>query len=121
MTSVLKPMKLTALLALALVLAGCVESIEGVSPTNDPAPVRAIAHDRGRDAGSLTQLEAGIWVDPDGCHHWIVDDGLEGYIDARRDPVTGLPVCTPIAPPGSIVGDSGAGAAGIRDWVPNRR
>jgi len=67
MTSIAKPMKIAAVLASALVLSGCIETIEGVSPTNDPAPLRAIGQDRGRDSGSLTQLEAGIWVDPDGC------------------------------------------------------
>ncbi len=33
-----------------------------------------------------------IWIDPDGCEHWVMDDGVEGYMDARqtRD---GRPVC----------------------------
>lgn len=33
-----------------------------------------------------------IWVDPDGCEHWVMDDGAEGYGDnrLRRD---GTPVC----------------------------
>ena len=29
-----------------------------------------------------------IWVDPDGCEHWVMDDGAEGYIALilhRRD------------------------------------
>lgn len=117
MTRIAKTVKVAGILASALILSGC-ESFEGVGPTNDPAPLRAIGHDRGRDASSLTQLEAGIWIDPDGCQHWIVDDGLEGYIDARRDPVSGLPVCIEPAPRGSIIGDAGAGAAGIPDRVP---
>jgi len=33
-----------------------------------------------------------IWVDPDGCEHWVMDDGWEGYMDARVDS-RGLPVC----------------------------
>ena len=33
-----------------------------------------------------------IWVDPDGCEHWVMDDGWEGYMDARIDR-RGLPVC----------------------------
>jgi outer membrane protein OmpA-like peptidoglycan-associated protein len=34
----------------------------------------------------------GIWVDPDGCEHWVMDDGLEGYMTphTNRD---GIPVC----------------------------
>ena len=33
-----------------------------------------------------------IWVDPDGCEHWVFDDGAEGYMtpNVRRD---GRPVC----------------------------
>ena len=29
------------------------------------------AIDRGFDAKSLTELQAGIWIDPNGCHHCI--------------------------------------------------
>lgn len=21
-----------------------------------------------------------VWVDPDGCEHWVMDDGVEGYM-----------------------------------------
>ena len=33
-----------------------------------------------------------IWVDPDGCEHWVMDDGVEGYMTPHvtRD---GIPVC----------------------------
>ena len=33
-----------------------------------------------------------IWVDPDGCEHWVMDDGWEGYMTphVNRD---GIPVC----------------------------
>lgn len=36
--------------------------------------------------------EPGIWIDPDGCEHWAMDDGVEGYMSPhrRRD---GTPVC----------------------------
>ncbi|ANP37511.1 MULTISPECIES: hypothetical protein [Rhodobacterales] len=43
-------------------------------------------------SGDLSQLTAGIWVDPQGCEHWIIDDGVEGYADLRRTP-DGKPVC----------------------------
>ncbi|RMD46842.1 MAG: OmpA family protein [Alphaproteobacteria bacterium] len=33
-----------------------------------------------------------IWVDPDGCYHWVMDDGAEGYMDAVLDR-DGKPVC----------------------------
>jgi outer membrane protein OmpA-like peptidoglycan-associated protein len=34
----------------------------------------------------------GVWVDPDGCEHWVMDDGAEGYMTPHvtRD---GIPVC----------------------------
>lgn len=33
-----------------------------------------------------------VWVDPDGCEHWAMDDGVEGYMTPHvtRD---GIPVC----------------------------
>jgi hypothetical protein len=104
----------------ALVLSGCIETFEGVRPgTGAPDEVRAIAEDRGRDSGPLSELEAGIYIDPDGCQIWMIDDGLEGYWSRRVDPRTGRPVCTPIAPPGSIVGNISTDP-GIRDYVPAR-
>lgn len=36
--------------------------------------------------------EATIWVDPDGCQHWVMDDGFEGYMTPRRTR-DGRPVC----------------------------
>ena len=34
----------------------------------------------------------GIWVDPDGCRHWIIDDGVEGYL-SQRLLRNGKPLC----------------------------
>lgn len=31
----------------------------------------------------LKDLKAGIWIDPNGCQHWIIDDGVEGYLSQR--------------------------------------
>ncbi len=33
-----------------------------------------------------------IWVDPDGCEHWVMDDGVEGYMTPHTNP-QGIPVC----------------------------
>ena len=33
-----------------------------------------------------------IWIDPDGCEHWVRDDGWEGY-GSNRLTRQGLPVC----------------------------
>ncbi len=34
----------------------------------------------------------GIWVDPDGCEHWVMDDGWEGFMTPHVTP-DGIPVC----------------------------
>lgn len=38
------------------------------------------------------QYVPSIWVDPDGCEHWVMDDGAEGFMTPHvtRD---GIPVC----------------------------
>jgi outer membrane protein OmpA-like peptidoglycan-associated protein len=40
----------------------------------------------------VAQYIPGIWIDPDGCEHWVMDDGAEGFMSPhrRRD---GSPVC----------------------------
>jgi len=74
---------------------------------------RGFSSDKTRDGGfdkkHLSKLQAGIWVDPNGCHHWIIDDGVEGYLSARLDR-HGKPVCTPIAKPNQTVGDFKGGS-----------
>lgn len=59
--------------------------------------------DRGINAHHLSTLVAGIWVDPNGCDHWIIDDGVEGYLSERLTP-DGRPVCSGVAPPTAVVG-----------------
>ena len=59
--------------------------------------------DNGLDRKHLSQLEAGIWIDPHGCDHWIIDDGVEGYLSARLDKY-GKPVCSGTAAPNTAVG-----------------
>lgn len=34
----------------------------------------------------------GIWTDPDGCQHWVMDDGIEGFMAPILTP-QGLPIC----------------------------
>lgn len=65
--------------------------------------------DRGIDSKHLSELVAGIWVDPNGCDHWIIDDGLEGYMSPRLDPY-GKPVCSGIAPPTYVTGPFKSGS-----------
>ena len=59
--------------------------------------------DRGFDSKDLSTLKAGIWVDPTGCDHWIIDDGFEGYLSQRLDR-KGKSVCSGIAPPNTATG-----------------
>ncbi len=33
-----------------------------------------------------------IWVDPDGCEHWVMDDGAEGFMTPHVNR-NGIPVC----------------------------
>lgn len=66
--------------------------------------------DRGFDSKHLSQLQAGIWIDPQGCDHWIIDDGVEGYLDQRVDKY-GKPVCSGIAPPETAVGPYKSGSS----------
>ena len=68
--------------------------------------------DRGFDAKPMTELQAGVWIDPNGCHHWIIDDGVEGYMDARRY-ADGRPVCDPSAVRNSVGGAFKAGGTSL--------
>jgi hypothetical protein len=64
------------------------------------------------DRDNLTGMKAGIWVDPNGCDHWIIDDGVEGYLSLRLDKY-GKPVCSGVAPPTIVTGDFKGGSTSI--------
>ena len=63
----------------ATILAGCESGNQTIT-------------DSGIDGGALQDGVANIWIDPDGCQHWYIDDGIEGYMSPRlnRD---GTPRC----------------------------
>ena len=90
--------KTTALIAASFALAGCFGDKQDKTV------------DRFIDAHPVSELKAGIWVDPNGCDHWIIDDGVEGYLSQRLDH-RGKPVCSGIAPPNTAVGDFKNGIA----------
>lgn len=46
------------------------------------------------------EVQPGIWVDPDGCMHWVADGGHEGYMEGRVNPENGMPVCLDVNPCG---------------------
>jgi len=53
---------------------------------------RTTDRDYGMDSALLDGRSAGIWVDGNGCDHWIIDDGFEGYMSPRLTD-EGKPVC----------------------------
>jgi len=59
--------------------------------------------DRGINAHHLSTLKAGVWIDPEGCDHWIIDDGVEGYMTERVDDY-GKPICSGAGAPNTAVG-----------------
>lgn len=104
-------------LVLALSLSGCVSSEGTSAPRGDGTDVIATGLDKGRDTGVLQNGRAAIVYDPDGCQNWMIDDGLEGYASPRYDPVSGLPICNNLYPPGTVLRDYQTAAPGIRDRV----
>lgn len=65
--------------------------------------------DTGWDRKKLSSLKAGIWVDPNGCQHWMVDDGIEGYLSPRLHP-DGTPVCDLTLPRATVLQDQKSGS-----------
>ena len=53
------------------------------------APAASAQSQSGRDNGQYIPT---IWVDPDGCEHWVMDDGVEGYMSPHVNR-QGIPVC----------------------------
>jgi hypothetical protein len=111
--------KITACCLLGAGLAGCTatESFEGTTRYQGSDSIIATGQDQGRDTGVLTNGQAAIAYDPDGCQNWILDDGLEGYSSPRYDPVSGLPVCNDNYPPGTVLRNYQTGSPGIADRV----
>ncbi|AJE46034.1 hypothetical protein [Celeribacter indicus] len=92
-----------ALLALAASVSACADSEIYEAHKTDKTV------DRGFDSKHLSQLQAGIWIDPNGCDHWIIDDGVEGYLSARVDKY-GKPVCSGAGPANTAIGPYKAGS-----------
>ena len=90
--------------AFGLTACGDIESFPGRGFPSDKTVDRGLIGKK-----HLSQLQAGIWVDPNGCDHWIIDDGVEGYLSARLDKY-GKPVCSGVATPTQTVGDFKGGS-----------
>ncbi len=93
-------MKLTKI-ALIMLAAGSLAACEGGEGLTPIGADKTI--DRGINAHHLSQLKAGIWIDPEGCDHWIIDDGVEGYLTQRVDDY-GKPICSGAGGPSTAVG-----------------
>ncbi len=89
-------LKGTVLVLLAVTVAGCADK-------------RTKSVDGYVDSKDLSNLQAGIWIDPNGCDHWIIDDGFEGYLSQRLDKY-GKPVCSGAAPPNTAIGNFKGGS-----------
>jgi len=90
-------------MTLKKLILGCA-MVGGVAACGHPNPTPDFKGvDRGFGKKHLSQLQAGIWIDPNGCDHWIIDDGAEGYLSLRLDPY-GKPVCSGTAPPNTATG-----------------
>jgi len=94
-------------IALACVAFGLLSACEGGEGISDIGPDKSV--DGGIDRKHLSTMKAGVWIDPNGCDHWIIDDGVEGYLSARLDKY-GKPVCSGTAPPTVATGDFKGGA-----------
>ena len=112
--------RLGLLTVLASGLSGCAsgEFFEDVKRYHGPDTVIAKASDSGTDDVGLSDGEAAIAYDPDGCQVWIIDDGVEGYSTPRSDPKTGLPICDGKYPPGTVLGAYETSDAPGPDYVP---
>jgi hypothetical protein len=106
----MKMMKITGALVLIATVAGCageggaiISAISGEGGRGKVKFDKTIDYGQGGKQKDLSQLQAGIWVDPNGCDHWMIDDGIEGYLSQRLDQY-GKPVCSGAAPPNVVTG-----------------
>ncbi|MCC5970940.1 MAG: hypothetical protein JJU15_13425 [Pararhodobacter sp.] len=98
----MKMMKTILASAAVLTLAACAYGPDGRFVEINPEDNTSDRH-LGEPNHLSNMRDAGIWVDPHGCDHWIIDEGVEGFMSARLDPY-GNPVCSGIAPPTVAVG-----------------
>lgn len=82
-TKAIGAMALVALAGLSATAPAVAESAEHNTPFISTQNTRTITGE---------QYIPGIWVDPDGCEHWVMDDGVEGYMSPHVNR-KGIPVC----------------------------
>ena len=100
-------LKIAALLSSALLVSGCGEAaiaaLSGEGGQGRANTDKTFDYGQGVEEEHLSNLVAGIWFDPNGCGHWIIEHGIEVYLSQRLDPY-GKPVCSGIAPPNTAIG-----------------
>ncbi|MGH1458951.1 MAG: hypothetical protein ACRBBT_08615 [Paracoccaceae bacterium] len=94
----MKLFKTSVMVGLCMAVSGCIGEGGGGRVKDDKTI------DYGYRKKHLSQLVAGVWVDPNGCDHWMIDDGIEGYLSQRLDQY-GKPVCSGVAPPNTATGN----------------
>lgn len=99
----MKIVKATVLIVVGLFTAGCAgQALEAIEGGDRSGPGGRTVDAGFEDGKHLSNMVAAIWVDPNGCDHWIIDDGAEGYLSERLTP-DGRPVCSGVAPPSTVV------------------
>ena len=76
--------------AMHCVLSGTVAAAIALSMIASTADAQGLF---GGNKGSTSEnYTPTIWIDPDGCEHWVMDDGVEGYMSPHTNR-QGIPVC----------------------------
>lgn len=77
--------------AVRTVLAGTAAAAVALSLVGTSASAQGLFGFGGNRGGSENYTPT-IWIDPDGCEHWVMDDGVEGYMSPHTNR-QGIPVC----------------------------
>lgn len=77
--------------AVRTVLAGTAAAAVALSLVGTSASAQGLFGFGGNRGGSENYTPT-IWIDPDGCEHWVMDDGVEGYMTPHTNR-QGIPVC----------------------------
>lgn len=76
--------------AVNCILSGTAAAAVALSMIASTADAQAVSgNNRGNTYENYTPT---VWIDPDGCEHWVMDDGVEGYMSPHTNR-QGIPVC----------------------------
>jgi outer membrane protein OmpA-like peptidoglycan-associated protein len=77
--------------ALRCILSGTAAAAVALSMVASTAQAQERLFGGNRNSTNETYIPT-IWIDPDGCEHWVMDDGLEGFMSPHTNR-QGIPVC----------------------------